>query len=122
MDVLSQAERSKRMSLIRAKNTRPEMAVRGMLSKLKIRYRGHRVDLPGRPEFTFVDPSIAGIVHGCFWHGHTNCQNARLPKTRRDYWLPKIRGNIARDRKSIRQLKSQGWRVFVAWECETKHK
>jgi DNA mismatch endonuclease, patch repair protein len=110
------------MSLIRSRDTKPERIVRSILRRLKIRFRGHRRELPGKPDVVLLDQRVAIFVHGCFWHGHPSCKYARRPKSRLGYWGPKIAGNMKRDRRVAALLEENGWRVFVAWECETKDK
>ncbi|HEV3500125.1 MAG TPA: very short patch repair endonuclease [Bradyrhizobium sp.] len=118
---ISQAGRSRIMRAIRSKNTKPEMVVRRLVSKMGYRYRLHRPDLPGRPDLAFGPQQRAIFVHGCFWHVHSaaNCSNGKKrPKTNTHYWTPKLRRNIERDRSNILSLKEQGWKVLVVWECE----
>jgi DNA mismatch endonuclease, patch repair protein len=59
-------------------------------------------------------------VHGCFWHRHANCPAARLPKSRLDFWEPKLAGNVERDASKRAELQALGWQVLVIWECETR--
>lgn len=120
-DTLSESARSERMSRIRAKGTKPEMAVRRLIHSLGYRYRLHRRDLPGVPDLVFPARRANVFVHSCFWHGHDHCRSARVPKSRLSYWLPKLQGNQARDRRNARDLARRGWRVLVLWECELIH-
>jgi DNA mismatch endonuclease (patch repair protein) len=124
MDTLSKAARSERMSRIRNKNTGPELQVRKLIHSLGYRYRLHKKGLPGRPDLVFPVRRTAVFVHGCFFHRHPDpsCQLARLPKSRLDFWLPKLEGNRARDERNIHLLNELGWRVLIVWECELKHK
>lgn len=120
-DTLSQDERSVRMRMIKSKDTRPELIVRKICRDLGHRgYRLHRKDLPGKPDIAFVGSKVAIFVHGCFWHGHDCSGHVRLPKSKQDYWLPKIERNRARDVENLIDLTRNGWRVLVVWECETK--
>jgi DNA mismatch endonuclease, patch repair protein len=112
--------RSRIMRAITKKNTRPELAVRQVLHALGLRFRLHRSDLPGTPDIVLPRHKIAIQVHGCFWHQHPGCRYAKLPRSRPDYWLPKLARNIERDIKSKAALKAAGWHVLVIWECETK--
>lgn len=116
------AERSKRMSLIRSKDTKPEMLVRRMVHRMGFRFRLHRKDLPGRPDLVFPSRHAIILVNGCFWHGHDCQKGRRHPKTNVEYWEGKIAGNVARDRVSIAALEAAGWRVLTVWECETSSK
>ena len=120
MDNLSERERSRRMGLIRSTGTKPEMAVRKLLHSMGYRYRLHRRDLPGKPDLSFASRKAAVFVHGCFWHRHRGCALARLPKSRLDFWVPKLEGNAERDRRNIEQLTAIGWRSMVVWECEVR--
>ncbi len=109
------------MAGITGKNTRPEMLVRRALHKQGFRYRLHDKDLPGKPDLVFPKYKAVILVHGCFWHAH-DCHLFKWPKTRQDFWKEKIEGNKARDRKIIKQLQEQGWRVLNIWECALKGK
>lgn len=111
--------RSAQMSLIRSTDTKPEMRVRRALHAAGLRYRLHVSQLPGKPDLAFPSLRVALFVHGCFWHRHEGCSAARLPKSRLEFWLPKLEGNVARDRKQQLALKALGWSVIVIWECET---
>lgn len=120
MDKLDPKRRSANMRAIRAKNTKPELAVRHVLRQAGFSgYRLHRRDLPGKPDIAFVGRKKAILVHGCFWHGHDCRVGLRRPGTRQEYWLPKISGNQIRDERHRANLISQGWSVLVVWECET---
>lgn len=118
-DIVSPTERSRIMSLIRSKNTRPEHVVRKLCTKLGTRYRLHRKDLPGSPDLVFVSRKTAIFVNGCFWHHHRGCRLAYMPKTRVEFWSAKFEGNRTRDLAASRALRKAGWRVAVVWECET---
>ena len=122
MDTLQPAERSRRMSLIRSKDTAPEMLVRRIVHGMGYRYRLHRRDLPGSPDLTFPAHRKVIFVHGCYWHRHNDptCKLARLPKSRLDFWLPKLERNRARDRENQERLATLGWDVLVVWECGMK--
>lgn len=112
--------RSAQMALIRGKDTRPELTVRRLLYPLGYRYRLHRRDLPGSPDIVFLRHRKAVFVHGCFWHMHDEpaCWRSRLPKSRLDFWRPKLVGNTERDKRDQRTLREAGWDVLVVWECE----
>jgi DNA mismatch endonuclease (patch repair protein) len=118
MDTLTQVERSKRMSLIRSKNTKPERLVRRLVTGLGYRYRLHSRNLPGHPDLAFSGKRKVIFVHGCFWHIHAGCKNNRPPKSRLKFWLPKLKGNRKRDTENQRKLRQLGWKVMVIWECE----
>ncbi|MCD9027829.1 DNA mismatch endonuclease Vsr [Luteimonas sp. BDR2-5] len=117
-DFLSPAERSERMSRIRGKNTRPELALRKVLHRLGLRYRLHGAGLPGKPDLVFPRYKAVVFVHGCFWHRHAGCSIATTPKSNTPFWLEKFEKNVSRDVRVTSQLEESGWRVFVIWECE----
>lgn len=119
MDKLSPSRRSANMRAIRSKHTKPEMVVRQALRAVGFSgYRLHRKDLPGRPDIAFIGRKKAIFVHGCFWHGHQCREGSRRPKSRPEYWLPKIAGNQARDARHQEELKQAGWAMLTIWECE----
>lgn len=117
-DTLTKAERSRRMSLVRGKDTRPEIQVRGALHRLGYRYRLHVRSLPGTPDVVFASRKKVIFVHGCFWHRHARCKLARLPKSRLAFWKNKLEGNKLRDKKNQQRLSRRGWRYLVVWECQ----
>ena len=121
-DNLSPEQRSKRMSLVRGKNTGPELTIRRLVHGMGYRYRLHGKGLPGRPDLVFASRRRVIFVHGCFWHRHGDsaCKLARLPKSRLDFWIPKLEGNKVRDMKNRRKLRSMGWKSLVIWECQLK--
>lgn len=110
------------MAANRAKDTKPELAVRRLIHGMGYRYRLHRVDLPGKPDLAFGPRRKAIFVHGCFWHSHQDgvCKAARVPKTRMDYWMPKLERNRERDTKAVKALADLGWDVLIVWECWLK--
>lgn len=122
MDKLSATKRSANMSAIRSKDMKPELTVRKLVHLLGYRFRLHRTDLPGKPDLVFPSRGCVIFVHGCFWHQHkkTSCLDGRLPKSRQEYWIPKLARNIDRDARNQRALRYMGWRVLTIWECETK--
>jgi DNA mismatch endonuclease (patch repair protein) len=113
--------RSAQMALVRGRDTKPELRVRRALHAAGLRYRLQAKDLPGRPDIVFRSLKIAIFIHGCFWHRHPdpNCRLARLPKSRQEFWLPKLTGNRERDLRNRAQLESDGWTVLEIWECDT---
>lgn len=119
-DAISDKQRSANMRAIRSKNTKPELRVRKLIHRMGYRYRLHRTDLPGKPDLVFAGRRKIIFVHGCFWHQHSKCRIARTPQSNQEYWLPKLAGNKARDKKHLRRLKQMGWRSMIFWECEIK--
>ena len=122
MDSLSPTERSAVMARVRSKDTRPEMFVRKLIFALGFRYRLHVRDLPGRPDLVFRSRRKVIFVHGCFWHRHARCALARLPKSRLEFWGPKLEGNKVRDRHNRIALLKDGWKVLTIWECQIKNR
>lgn len=120
VDTLSPAQRSERMSRVRSRDTKPELLVRKLVHGLGYRYRLHRRDLPGKPDLVFGPRRKVILVHGCFWHGHDdpNCKLTRAPKSRVEFWGPKLARNRERDREVKRRLNESGWEALILWECE----
>lgn len=115
------AARSRIMRGIRSRDTKPELAVRRCLHAMGYRFRLQRRDLPGRPDIVLPRHRVAIQVHGCFWHQHGDCKLANVPRTRRDYWLPKLARNVERDAASAIALAALGWHVTTIWECEVRN-
>ena len=113
-------ERSRIMRAVKDRDTKPEMIVRRMIHGMGYRYRLHRRDLPGKPDLVFPSRRKVVFVHGCFWHGHDCKRGNRQPATNRDYWIPKLQRNRARDKENLARLRQLGWKSTVVWECETK--
>ena len=120
-DHLTKDKRSWNMSRIRAKNTKPELIVRKYLYSKGFRYRLHTKDIQGKPDLSNKTKRIAIFVNGCFWHQHKNCSRSTIPKTNKNYWIPKLNSNISRFKRNINDLKSFGWKVVIIWECELKN-
>lgn len=119
VDVVDRQTRSRMMSGIRGKDTKPEILIRKALHARGFRFRLHRRDLPGSPDIVMPKYRAVILINGCFWHGH-ECSLFKWPKTRPDFWRAKIDGNILRDQKNHSELKRLGWRVCLLWECEIK--
>lgn len=119
MDTRTPQQRRFIMQSVKNKNTGPELVVRKELSRLGYRYRLHKKDLPGKPDIALINRKTAIFVQGCFWHGH-KCRKGRLPKSRLEYWQPKIERNVQRDKDKALELKRMGWKVLKIWECELK--
>ena len=113
-------QRSRNMSAIKSKNTKPEIAVRKVLHSMGYRFRLHGKDLPGSPDIVLPKYKTVIFVHGCFWHRHENCKYATTPKTREEFWNNKFRSNVERDLEIQENIKNIEWRSVVIWECETK--
>lgn len=85
------------------------------------RYRLHVRKLPGSPDIVFPKYDAVVFVHGCFWHRHDNCRYTTTPRTNEVFWQQKFRENIERDQRHARELRTQGWRLAIIWECALKH-
>jgi DNA mismatch endonuclease (patch repair protein) len=120
VDTISTQRRSAVMARIRSKDTSSELVVRRLIFRLGYRYRLHVADLPGKPDLVF--PTLRKIieVRGCFWHQHIGCADSHLPKSRTDYWVPKLNRNVERDKANEKELMKLGWRVLTVWDCELK--
>lgn len=119
-DVLTREQRSRNMSAIRGKNTKPELIVRRIVHRLGFRFRLHRKDLPGKPDLVFPRLGKAILVHGCFWHMHDCAYGAVRPKSNASFWQQKRESNVERDRRNLVALKASGWDVLTVWECRTR--
>lgn len=113
--------RSAQMALIKGRDTKPEMRVRRAVHASGLRYRLHAKDLPGKPDLVLRSRRVVVFVHGCFWHQHPepSCKLARMPKSKLDFWRPKLEGNRRRDIKVREDLEARGWSVVEVWECQT---
>ena len=120
MSSMDPEARRKLMARFRGKDTKPEVLVRRALHRAGRRFRLHRRDLPGRPDIVLPRDRTVVMVHGCFWHAHEGCPDARVPKSRPDFWRAKFATNKARDARVKSELEALGWRVITLWECEAK--
>lgn len=119
MDTMSKLKRSEVMSRIASKNTTPEMKVRRYLHARGYRYRLHDFNLPGTPDLVLVKHNLVIQIRGCFWHLH-DCKRGHIPKSREEYWLPKLLRTKERDMMNDQKLIDLGWQLLVVWECEIK--
>lgn len=120
-DIMTAEERSHRMSLIRSRDTGPELALRRALHGMGMRYRIHVQGLPGRPDIVFPSARVIVFVNGCFWHGH-RCATGHIPKSNSAFWRNKVETNRGRDARNIHKLRHAGWKVIVVWECELRNR
>lgn len=121
MRVPTTPQRSRMMSSIRGKNTRPERMLRFSLFARGFRYRLHVQKLPGSPDLVFPKHRAVIFVHGCFWHRHEGCRHTTTPRANEDFWRQKFQGNVDRDARHVAALDDLGWRVAIVWECALKH-
>jgi DNA mismatch endonuclease (patch repair protein) len=121
MDRIPAVRRSWLMARVTSKNTGPERALRRILTGLGYRYRLHICQLPGKPDIAFRSRRKAIFIHGCFWHQHEGCPKGRLPKSRQDYWGPKLARNGKRDAEIMDQMTALGWSVMIVWQCELRN-
>lgn len=119
-DVHTPEVRSYNMSMIRGKNTKPEIVVRKFLHSKGFRFRLYKKDLPGKPDIVLPKYKTVIFIHGCFWHGHNNCKYFVIPKTRTKWWLKKIIGNKKTDKRNNIKLRKNGWKIITLWECQLK--
>lgn len=121
-DNVSPEKRSRIMSRVRSKNTKPEETVRKYLFAHGYRYRKNDCRYPGKPDIVLPKYHTIIFVHGCFWHRHPGCSRATTPQTNQEFWIDKFKSNVARDQKVQQQLAEKGWHVIVVWECELSTK
>ncbi|MBI4437317.1 MAG: DNA mismatch endonuclease Vsr [Candidatus Omnitrophica bacterium] len=119
-DVYSRAKRSEIMRRIRSKHTTPERTVRKLLRKLALPFKTYSTSLPGHPDIVLPSRKKVIFVHGCFWHQHKNCSRSFIPKSRKTYWVPKLKGNVLRFKRTASALRRDGWKVSVIWECQAR--
>lgn len=120
-DIKSKEARSKNMSAIKSKNTKPEIIVRKYLFSQGFRYRVNVGKLPGKPDIVLSKYKTVIFINGCFWHLHQNCKYFVYPKQNADFWKNKILGNVERDKRNYNILMAEGWKVIIIWECQLKH-
>ena len=118
-DNLTKEQRSKNMSRIRSKNTKPELIFRKKLHSLGYRYSLHKKDLPGKPDLYLKKYNLAIFIHGCFWHQH-GCRYSVIPKSNRKYWELKLKYNTLRDENNLKELKHLGIKYEIIWESRIK--
>lgn len=112
--------RSQLMSRVRRQGTLPELAFRSALGKKDVRFSINSKTLPGSPDIYSKRKRISIFIHGCFWHNHTRCRFATVPKINDGFWRDKFRRNKIRDAEKRRQLRMLGYKVVTVWECQSK--
>ena len=122
MDNLTVEKRSLNMAAVKSSNTKPEVFVRKLLFSLGYRFRLHPKKLPGKPDIVLPKYKSVIFVNGCFWHQHKGCKDSHYPKSKTDYWIPKLQKNVERDKFNYKNLSSLGYNRLIIWECELKIK
>lgn len=117
---IDRGTRSYIMSKIKKTNTKPEIIVRSFLFKKGLRFRIHANKMPGNPDILLPKYRTVLFINGCFWHCHPGCKYNKPPKSRQEYWIPKLKRNVERDLNNKMELKKLGWKVIVVWECDLK--
>jgi len=120
-DIVDRATRSRMMSGIRGRDTKPEIIVRKYLHAAGLRFRLAPRDLPGKPDIVLPKYRTVVFVHGCFWHRHPNCQYTTTPKSNAEFWQTKFASNVKRDALVQEELTAKGWHVLVVWGCRTSN-
>jgi DNA mismatch endonuclease (patch repair protein) len=121
MDVFTKEKRSWIMSRVTGRDTKPEITIRKIAHALGFRFRTTYASLPGKPDIVFPRLKKVIFAHGCFWHGHKNCNRGKPPTTNISFWTEKIRKNVLRDRLVVRELKGLGWSTLIIWQCQMKN-
>ena len=119
-DIVSPEKRSQNMSAIRSKNTKPEVYLRKLLFAQGYRYRIADKSVPGHPDIFLRKYNTAIFVNGCFWHRHSGCKYAYMPKSRVDFWQKKFDDNVRRDAAVKAELLERGIKRLIVWECTIK--
>ena len=120
MDIKSKEQRSKNMSKIRSKNTKPELFIRSLLHRSNFRFRVSYSKITGTPDIFFTKKKVAIFVHGCFWHRHKDCRYSYFPKSNTTFWETKFQKNILRDKEIVKLLTGENIRILIVWECTVK--
>jgi len=121
IDVFLPEKRSWIMSLVKGKNTRPELIVRSLIHRMGYRFRLYQKILPGNPDIILKRHKKVVFIHGCFWHGHKGCLRSKRPMTNRSFWNKKLSKNIERDKRQQKELHKLGWKTLIIWECQIKN-
>ena len=120
MDIKSPEERSRNMAAIRSKDTKPEIYFRKLLFVQGYRYSLNSSKVPGHPDIYLRKYDTAVFVHGCFWHRHSGCKYAYMPKSRVEFWQKKFEANVKRDYVVKMELQDKGIKCLIVWECTVK--
>ena len=120
MDIKSPEERSRNMATIRSKDTRPEIYFRKLLFAQGYRYSLNSKKIPGHPDIYLRKYNTAIFIHGCFWHRHSGCKYAYMPKSRVEFWQKKFEANVKRDYIVRMELQNKEIKCLIVWECTVK--
>lgn len=120
-DIVDKKTRSRMMSGIRSKNTKPELTVRSFLHRAGLRFRLH-AKLPGKPDIVLPKYRTVVFVHGCFWHRHKDCRFASTPSSNTEFWQKKFESNVQSDERAKKALRKLGWQVRVIWSCQLQER
>lgn len=119
-DDLTPEQRRKNMQAIRSKDTSIELRLRKALWERGIRYRKNYKKLIGKPDIAITKYRIAVFCDSDYWHGYDwENRNQRI-KSNREYWIPKIERNMARDQEVNEALERDGWTVLRFWDWQIK--
>ena len=119
-DVVDKKTRSRMMSGIRSSNTKPEILTRKALHRLGYRFRLNSKIGKIKPDIVLRRRKVAVFTHGCYWHQHEGCKLAYSDRNYSEKWKKKFTDNKQRDQRVLDELKTEGWRVAVIWECSTR--
>lgn len=122
IDIVNKQTRSRMMSGIRSKNTKPETLTRKALHSLGYRFRLDSKIEKIKPDIVLRKHKVAIFTHGCYWHQHEGCKLAYSDRNYSDKWKGKFDDNRQRDERVLKQLLDDGWKVAVIWECATRDK
>lgn len=120
MYIKSTEERSRNMAAIRSKDTKPEIYFRKLFFAQGYRYSLNSSKVPGHPDIYLRKYNTAVFVHGCFWHRHSGCKYAYMPKSRVEFWQKKFEANVKRDYVVKMELQDKGIKCLIVWECTVK--
>ncbi|MCX6746877.1 MAG: very short patch repair endonuclease [Candidatus Pacearchaeota archaeon] len=116
VDRCTKEQRSYNMSCIKCRDTKPELRLRQFFEKKGFLYQS---DKYGKPDFINKKKKIVIFIDGCFWH---KCpEHFRCPESNKEYWLPKLRKNVLRDKEVTLNYKNSGWKVIRIWEHELRN-
>ena len=119
-DDLTPEQRRRTMQAIKSKDTTIELALRKALWGKGIRYRKNCKTLIGKPDIAITKYKIAVFCDSEYWHGFDWENRNQKIKSNREYWIPKIERNMARDKEVSEALEAEGWTVIRFWERQIR--